>query len=753
MKIHRILFIIIPILLATLPATAKEGPAPASPRLSVIHTGWRSAGLEWTAPKQDGKKFRLLRKDPSGTWTSVSEFPARKGVFTDHDLDTGGTYAYRLVLMAAGKTGVMRGGDKARIISLPLAGATELILSAGDAGDGIGSDHAVWGSPVLIKADGKRVSLTSLEPASFSVGYGEPGPIKSLVIGGSEYPDSIFAHSISRIVYVLDGEYDRFEASVGVGNPGAGTVTFTVEASPAPGPASPAAGVESETVTVKTRKAFHSPGGTTYYVDARKGNDLNAGTSPKRAWKSLDRVNGSVFAAGDRILFKAGSRYSGTLAVRGSGNESAPITVGKYGGRKKPRIDGEGKVPEVLLVRNVEFWEIADIEITNHGKTRASNRRGVFIHASNFGTMRHIHISNLHIHDVNGTIPKSGGGSAISWHASGAEIRSRFDGLVIDGCHIDRCERNAITGGGHWSRSEWFPSLNVVIRNNLIERVPGDGIVPIACDGALVERNVMRACTDFPGIGAAAGMWPWSADNTVFQFNEVYGHKNWADGQPFDSDDNCRNTIFQYNYSRDNTGGFMLIIGTNSDGGLIGTTVRYNISVNDGTRVYEKRYSKGGPPSYAPLFHIVGGVVRDTKIYNNVFYVERRKERDVRKQMIFVNQGDISGMLIANNIFHVADPHEFQGFEKVRDLVVRNNLYFGKFDPMPDDSTAVTANPFFVAPGKARDSLASATGFKIGKNSPAIGAGVSVPDNGGRDFFGNPVPAGRTDIGAHAPKR
>ena len=33
----------------------------------------------------------------------------------------------------------------------------------------------------------------------------------------------------------------------------------------------------------------------------------------------------------------------------------------------------------------------------------------------------------------------------------------------------------------------------------------------------------------------AAGIWPWSCDNTLVQFNEVSGHKAPWDAQGFDS--------------------------------------------------------------------------------------------------------------------------------------------------------------------------------------------------------------------------
>jgi hypothetical protein len=52
---------------------------------------------------------------------------------------------------------------------------------------------------------------------------------------------------------------------------------------------------------------------------------------------------------------------------------------------------------------------------------------------------------------------------------------------------------NGIIGSSaYWPRDKWNPSLNVVIRGNLLEDGGGDGIVPIGCDGALVERNTLR---------------------------------------------------------------------------------------------------------------------------------------------------------------------------------------------------------------------------------------------------------------------
>src|SRR6266478_5730849 len=53
--------------------------------------------------------------------------------------------------------------------------------------------------------------------------------------------------------------------------------------------------------------------GAIYYIDSESGIGSNDGSSPERAIKSLDMINAKTFAPGDRLLFKAGSKFSGQL--------------------------------------------------------------------------------------------------------------------------------------------------------------------------------------------------------------------------------------------------------------------------------------------------------------------------------------------------------------------------------------------------------------------------------------------------------
>ena len=146
-----------------------------------------------------------------------------------------------------------------------------------------------------------------------------------------------------------------------------------------------------------TRELYRSPGNTTYYVDSERGDDQSDATTPAKAWKTLARVNGTLFAPGDRILMRAGSRFSGQLKPNGSGKEGAPIVIDMYGEGNKPRIEAEGQYHEALLLKNQEYWEVNNLELTNTGWMRRKFRYGVRVVAWDFGTMHHIHLSLIHI--------------------------------------------------------------------------------------------------------------------------------------------------------------------------------------------------------------------------------------------------------------------------------------------------------------------------------------------------------------------
>ncbi len=459
---------------------------------------------------------------------------------------------------------------------------------------------------------------------------------------------------------------------------------------------------------------------TTFHVDSQRGDDSNRGASIRQAWRTLERVNAQVFQPGDQLLFRAGSRFTGQLRPQGSGalegGKPVPIVIGKYGEGPLPRIDGEGDVLDTLLLRNIEFWEVSDLEITNLGTNRAPSRTGVRIVTDGFAKMRHIYLRNLFVHDVNGDLRKDREGCGIFFESRGPN-ESHFDDLLIENCHVVRTDRNGICQR-NGSRAR---SLRVVIRGNLLEDIGGDGIKLWGSNGGLIERNVLRGgrtrCDDY-----AAGIWPFDSDDTLIQFNEVSGMKGTKDGQGFDSDYRCRRSVFQYNYSHDNEGGFFLICAPgrsyNED-----TIIRYNISQNDGI-------------NSARVFHISGA--RNTRIYNNTVYVGPKQDLPL---LLFNDWdgGSAVDTFFYNNLF-IVDGRVTYDLGKSTNTVFESNAFVGNHVLLPPDLHAITNQPALIKPGSGRDGFSSLSGYRL-RDAAACIPGRIMPDNGGRDFFGNSVPA------------
>jgi hypothetical protein len=466
-----------------------------------------------------------------------------------------------------------------------------------------------------------------------------------------------------------------------------------------------------------------------YYVDSQFGDDTRSGATPTQAWKTLDQINAHIFRPGDQIFLRAGTRYTGQLRPRGSGSfvgtQPTPITLGMFGSGPKPVIEGQGQFRDALLLRNAECWEIQDLEISNLGTNRQPGQTGVRVTDDGFGEMRHIYLRNLFVHDVNGDLRKEAEGCGILFESRGGE-NSHFDNLLVENCHVLRTDRNGICQfGGSKSRS-----LHIVIRSNLLEDIGGDGIKLWGSDGGLIEHNILHGgrtrCDDY-----AAGIWPFDCDDTIIQCNEVSGMKGTKDGEGFDSDYLCRRSVFQYNYSHDNQGGFILICAPGSSYNE-DTVVRYNISQNDGTD------STG-------IFNFSGGA-KDTRIYNNTVYVGKNLDLALLHFSDW-NGGNASGTQFRNNIFYVDGRVRFEWGRSTDNTFGHNILYAPHSPALPGPDTIAYRPPLRKA-GTGLQGMESLNGYTL-TLATRFPRGEFIAKNGGRDFYGRPLPQdGAPSIGA-----
>jgi alpha-galactosidase len=104
-------------------------------------------------------------------------FAASVGV--DDEVGRRGSIAFKVV--GDGKTlwesGVMRGGDAAKPVSVKLEGVRMLVLRVDDADDGISFDHADWADASIVMAEGKPETIaTPREPAVVLTPKPSPAP-------------------------------------------------------------------------------------------------------------------------------------------------------------------------------------------------------------------------------------------------------------------------------------------------------------------------------------------------------------------------------------------------------------------------------------------------------------------------------------------------------------------------------------------------------------------------------------------------
>lgn len=143
-------------------------------------------------------------------------------------------------------------------------------------------------------------------------------------------------------------------------------------------------------VCIRSVVAAPPTGARTFYVDAVGGNDAAAGTSPATAWRSLTQASAAELRPGDRLLLKRGVRWSGTLAIGGSGSGANRIVIDAYGSGRAPLITTGGCVRLLgswITVRDlaVDGCDWAGIELRGNHEIVAANRSshnvvGVSVH-------------------------------------------------------------------------------------------------------------------------------------------------------------------------------------------------------------------------------------------------------------------------------------------------------------------------------------------------------------------------------------
>ncbi len=579
--------------------------------------------------------------------------------------------------------------------------------------------------------------------------------------------------------------------------------------------------VASMVPTVPVNAKESAATGTTYYVDSKDGKDSNAGTAENKAFQTLKKVNELNLEPGDTVLLKKGSVFEDQalkFTKEDSGTAEAPVKISTYGEGEKPKINTnghgqwelnygnpldnqnhkwKGTVSSSILIEDAEYLEIEGLELTNdresstdteknkkYNDADAMDRTGVAGVAKDNGTVDHIVLNDLYIHDVTGNVYNkhmtNGGIYFIVAKPTneGETGIARYNDVQIRNCSLNKVNRWGIAVGytyqwGQFQTGELpdatmakYGSSNVVIENNYLNHVGGDAITTMYLDRPLIQYNVSENAAEqintkdysknqpsldangnpngTQGVGAgrvAAGIWPWKCKNAIFQYNECFKTLNAAsgngDGQPWDADYGD-GTNYQYNYSHGNTASTIMFCGPES----VNNTFRYNISQNEDMGPLDPAGNSG-----------------NCQVYNNTFYIKEGLNTIWHR-----SHGNGGPVDMENNIFYFAGNTQatVNNWNPSGNKTFSNNLFYN-VSTYPNDANAVKVNAgteVLVNPGSGPDSVAVDKaarkhedptketvfdGYKLAEKSPAINKGKVVVDRNGytidHDFFGHAITA------------
>lgn len=485
--------------------------------------------------------------------------------------------------------------------------------------------------------------------------------------------------------------------------------------------------------------------GTVYYVDpkAELGND---GLTPETALSTLDEVNQLKLEPGDAILLKNDGEWYGTLEIFASGTPEKPIIVGNYGdGINRPAIHGEGVYDAAVFGSDVSYITVENLEITNKSD-QTKRLRGIYFNAV-YGNVYGLVVQNCYVHDVDSAPDPfeedrkysdphyCGGIMMMAGTADSPAMDVKFDDILIKNNKVDSCSLCGITVG---SADLVTLSTNVNVVGNYVSNCYGDAILLFGVDGGLVEGNIADSNGTRNDLSHAyAGIWCFGSKNLVFQYNESFGFGTSLDGQAFDIDAYCDNITFQYNYSHDNYGGFLLIMDLGIDGRH---TVRYNVSRNDGVSFITM-----------PLTSTNGGVRhQQVDIYNNTFYTTKSIESLIEFNGFGADRVYLN---VRNNIFCVESdikPPVFSNSACSNRVVFENNCWYGFEEALlpANEPGRIIANPLFSNPRNSYSGMDGMNGFELLADSPCLSAGMEIAGNAETDYWGNKV-SENNNIGAY----
>lgn len=482
-----------------------------------------------------------------------------------------------------------------------------------------------------------------------------------------------------------------------------------------------------------------------FYVDSKTGNDRYSGSTPKEAWKTIQRISQQKLKAGDKIYLSGKIHFQGSLRLTNlEGTKELPVVITSYGKGQAVIESGDSLA---LLAQNCKYLKIKNIQVSGSGRLNGNTTNGIELLNCTFSEIDSVKANGFLFSGIRVT-----GGSDIRITNSYA-----YDNGFC-GINVESGAKETGSDGSAYKTMNHLYIGHCIAENNpgcpaIKDNHSGNGILIGGVTNGIIEYcEAMNNGWDMPRDGnGPVGIWAYMSDSITIQ--HCYAHHNKTsskgkDGGGFDFDGGMRYSVMQYNLSAFNEGAGYGIFQYGGAGEWKDNIVRFNISYNDGSKNGQCGILVWCDPSAVPMtgFHAYNNTIINKFSYGIGF-----------------EPGAYKNFLFENNIILITSATEKFISGNFTLAAFDRNLYWSDFiaakrKPQPSvtlDKNALFADPNLVLPGSYSllpESSLNTPGlkyFNLQKGSVCIKTGKRITDNGGYDFWKNGLlPEINPNIGA-----
>ena len=495
----------------------------------------------------------------------------------------------------------------------------------------------------------------------------------------------------------------------------------------------------------KTSSANESIDERGYFIDGIIGSDTYPGTINKPL-KTIEELNLRLNKKAANICFAGGQTYNGRLVLNGiSGSDRSPVKIKSWGNGRAVINGGNDEAIKIENSRNI--W-ILDLDLKGNGRNHGNKTNGLSILQS----------SSCKVENIN----------TIGFQKSGVALYNCTYSVVrkVIASENGFCGINIMGSARNLSRK-------ILIQDCKAENNPGDptnlenhsgnGILVGVSDSVTIDHcTATNNGWDMPRKGnGPVGIWTWESDHVLIQYCISYRNKtsrNAKDGGGFDLDGGVTNSVIQYCLSYENQGAGYGLFQYAGASFWSANTVRYCVSINDG----QTTEGSGGIFLWngsADVNQLTGCMIYNNVIYNSGAPLISFENSSAHKNFtfcnnIFIGSGKpISGVFtgssfLGNDWWNKDGTSKFMTFNNLLTWAQNTGqeMIKGKLVGIQEDPKFKGSLPTDITDPYQLEKL---YGYDLQPDSGLRNKGLDIKSmfhlkQPVRDFFGSPVPLGRS---------